>query len=322
MDGNDDAIQVRDLRKNYRKGPAGAGLNGFDLRVAQGTVCGLLGPNGAGKTTAIRILATLLRADSGTARVAGFDLGTDRRSVRSRIGVVGQYAAVDEILSGRQNLVMFGRLMHLSSAVAARRADELLERFDLTATGNLAVGRYSGGMRRRLDLAAALIIDPAVLLVDEPTTGLDPAGRQEVWQAIRSLVGTGTTVLLTTQYLHEADELADRITFIGGGRVLTEGTPEELKAAVGPDRLEIELGALDEIGRARAVLAPWAAGEITVEGAAMTMPVADRTRTLVQVVGALAAAGIEPLDLSLRRPTLDEVFLRHTGPLTAKEVAV
>ncbi|MEU7907492.1 ATP-binding cassette domain-containing protein [Actinoplanes sp. NPDC049118] len=229
------AIQATGIHKRYGDKMA---LDGFDLSVRAGTVCGLLGPNGAGKTTAVRILTTLLRPDAGQAYVDGRDALADPRTVRYRIGLVGQNASVDEILSGRQNLVMFAKLYHLPTAQARRRADELLERFDLTEAANRSVAEYSGGMRRRLDLATSLLLAPPVLFLDEPTTGLDPRARIDVWTSIRSLVGSGTTVLLTTQYLEEADQLADRIAVIDAGRVVAEGTPDELKAKVGPDRVE------------------------------------------------------------------------------------
>ncbi|GAB3439914.1 hypothetical protein GCM10027570_04780 [Streptomonospora sediminis] len=229
------AIEAVDVHKRYK---GKAALDGFGLRVEPGTVCGLLGPNGAGKTTAVRILTTLLRPDSGRVRVAGCDALGAPRAVRYRIGLVGQNAAVDEILSGRQNLVMFAKLYHLPTAAARRRAGELLERFDLAGAADRSVAEYSGGMRRRLDLATSLILSPPVLFLDEPTTGLDPRARTDVWDAIRSLAGSGTTVLLTTQYLEEADRLADRIAVIDAGRVVADGTPDELKARVGPDRVE------------------------------------------------------------------------------------
>jgi ABC-2 type transport system ATP-binding protein len=240
------AIEAVRVRKLYQGQPA---LDGFDLRVEVGSVCGLLGPNGAGKTTAVRILTTLLRPDAGTVRVAGCDVLADPRDARYRIGLVGQNASVDEILSGRQNLVMFGRLYHLAASRARQRADELLDQFNLTDAADRAVATYSGGMRRRLDLATSLILSPHVLFLDEPTTGLDPRARIEVWAAIKSLVGTGTTVLLTTQYLEEADQLADRIALIDAGRVVAEGTPDELKAKVGPDRVEtvVRKPTLDEV---------------------------------------------------------------------------
>jgi ABC-2 type transport system ATP-binding protein len=315
MNGSERAIVAQGMRKRYAGAAEGAGLNGFDLEVAAGSVCGLLGPNGAGKTTAIRILATLLEMDEGQATVAGFDVQTQPRQVRERIGLVGQYAAVDEILSGLQNLVMFGRLNHLPAAAAKRRADELLERFSLAGTGTQPVSTYSGGMRRRLDLAASLIVSPAVLFVDEPTTGLDPAGRREVWAALRDLVGSGTTVLLTTQYLEEADQLADRIAMLQHGRVVAEGTPDALKAAVGGDWIEIALADLADLETTRGIVARVAAGEPRVDDDAflLRVPVADRTRALVQVATSLHDAGIEPVDITLRRPTLDEVFLHLTA---------
>ena len=228
MNGRDGTIIARGVSKQYAGKGRTLALSGFDLDVPSGAVCGLLGPNGAGKTTAVRILATLLEMDEGSASVAGCDVRTQPRQVRERIGLVGQHAAVDEILTGRQNLIMFGRLNHLSGSAARRRADELLERFALADTGSKPVSAYSGGMRRRLDLAASLIVSPAVLFVDEPTTGLDPIGRREVWAAIRALVDGGTTLLLTTQYLEEADQLADRIVMLKAGRVVAEGTPDEL----------------------------------------------------------------------------------------------
>ena len=234
-------IEAVGVRKHYKGGTEGAGLNGFDLEVTAGTVTGLLGPNGAGKTTAVRILSTLLELDSGTATIAGYDVRRQGAEVRRRIGLVGQYAAIDDVLTGRQNLVMFGRLNHLGHSKAVRRADELLERFSLTEAAGQAVSKYSGGMRRRLDLAASLIVAPAVLFVDEPTTGLDPAGRLEVWSAVRQLVDGGTTVLLTTQYLEEADQLANRISMLKAGKVVAEGTPDDLKTQLGSDWLDLVL---------------------------------------------------------------------------------
>lgn len=223
------------LRKRYG---AKAALDGFDLRVLPGTVCGLLGPNGAGKTTAVRILTTLLRPDAGEALVAGYDVIRDPRLVRARIGLVGQDTSVDEVLTGRQNLQLFARLYGRSAPAARRRADELLEAFDLGDAADRAVAGYSGGMRRRLDLATSLIASPPVLFLDEPSTGLDPAARFEVWNTIRGLVGSGTTVLLTTQYLEEADQLADQIVVVDAGRVVADGTPDDLKASIGPDSVE------------------------------------------------------------------------------------
>jgi ABC-2 type transport system ATP-binding protein len=288
------AIDARDLRKHYPNTPDGTGLSGVDLHVPAGRVHALLGPNGAGKTTTIRILTTLLRADSGTARVAGFDVRTRGRQVRRRIGLVGQAAAVDEVLTGRQNLLMLGRLNHHLRTAADRR-----------------VSTYSGGMRCRLDLAAALVVDPPVLFVDEPTTGLDPAGRRDVWTAIGDLVAGGTTVLLTTQYLEEADALAGQITMLAAGRVVARGTPDELKARVGGDWLEITPADPAEWPRFREIAAR--VGEPVDRGGVLAVPVSDRTRALVTVSAALADAGLVPLDLSVRRPTLDEAFLQLTG---------
>jgi len=306
-------IVANDVRKNYPGGTEGAGLNGFDLQVSAGTVVGLLGPNGAGKTTAVRILSTLLEMDSGEATIAGYDVRRQGKEVRRRIGLVGQYSAVDEILTGRQNLVMFGRLNHLSHVSAVRRAGELLERFSLAAAADQPAAKYSGGMRRRLDLAASLIVAPAVLFVDEPTTGLDPAGRLEVWSGVRDLVGAGTTVLLTTQYLEEADQLADRISMLKEGRVVAEGTPDELKAELGADWLDLELSDPADIPRVLALVGGLADGEVRVESLRVSIPVKDRTRALVEVATSLSEAKIEPEDITLRRPTLDEVFLHLTG---------
>jgi ABC-2 type transport system ATP-binding protein len=306
-------IEAFDVRKNYAGGTEGAGLNGFDLEVSAGTVTGLLGPNGAGKTTAVRILATLLRMDSGEARIAGYDLSRQGAEVRRTIGLVGQYAAVDEVLTGRQNLVMFGRLNHLGHAKAQGRADELLERFGLAESAALPAAKYSGGMRRRLDLAASLIVAPKVLFVDEPTTGLDPAGRAEVWAAVRELVRQGTTVLLTTQYLDEADQLADRISMLKAGKVVAEGTPDALKAQLGADWLDLVLTATTQVPMVQQLVERLADGEIQVDDLKVSIPVKDRTRALVEVATLLQEAKIEPADITLRRPTLDEVFLHLTG---------
>jgi len=252
--------------------------------------------------------------------VAGFDVMTQARQVREHIGLVGQYAAIDEILTGRQNLVMFGQLNHLSSRQAELRADALLEQFALTDAGKTPASKFSGGMRRRLDLAASLIVSPSVLFVDEPTTGLDPAGRREVWVAIRSLVATGTTVLLTTQYLEEADQLAHRISMLKEGRVIAEGTPDSLKSALGGDWLDIVVRPGVETVTVAQVVKPVACGDIRIDTQAnrISVPVTDRMRALVTVATALSEARIEPEDLALRRPTLDEVFLHLTGPLEAE----
>jgi ABC-2 type transport system ATP-binding protein len=319
----DFAIVAQGVRKHYAGGIDEAGLNGFDLAVRPGSVCGLLGPNGAGKTTAIKILSTLLELDAGQARVAGFDVMTQARQVREKIGLVGQYAAVDEILTGRQNLVMFGQLNHLSGRQAQRRANELLEQFALTDAAGIPVSKFSGGMRRRLDLAVSLIVSPPVLFVDEPTTGLDPAGRREVWAAIRSRVASGTTVLLTTQYLEEADQLADHVAMLKAGRVIAEGAPDELKSALGGDWLDIVLSPGADFDPVTQIARQVASGEIhiDVEVNQISVPVIDRTRALVTVASALSEAQIEPEDISLRRPTLDEVFLHLTGPTSKEPIA-
>ncbi|MFJ4785417.1 ATP-binding cassette domain-containing protein [Streptomyces sp. NPDC088794] len=306
----DTAITVDGARKAYGGKPA---LDGLDLTVARGAVHGVLGPNGAGKTTLVRILSTLLRPDAGRVEVAGHDVVTEARAVRSRIGLLGQHAALDEELGGRQNLEMFGRLHHLGSRHARARADELLERFGLSDTGRKQVRAYSGGMRRRLDLAASLITDPEVLFLDEPTTGLDPRGRAEVWASVRSLTGGGTTVLLTTQYLEEADQLADRICVVDGGRVIADGTPDELKSATGGDRIDVVLRDAGQLGAAVALL-PVPKDDVSVDPdrRLLSARVTDRMAALSGVVRALEDAGIEAEDVALRRPTLDEVFLRLT----------
>ncbi|KMS86423.1 MULTISPECIES: daunorubicin resistance protein DrrA family ABC transporter ATP-binding protein [Streptomyces] len=305
----DTAITVEGVRKTYGGTPA---LDGLDLHVTRGTVHAVLGPNGAGKTTLVRILSTLLRPDSGRVGVAGHDVLTDARAVRRRIGLLGQHAALDEQLDGRQNLEMFARLHHFGARHARVRATELLERFDLTGTGRTPVSRYSGGMRRRLDLAASLITDPEVLFLDEPTTGLDPRGRAEVWASVRSLVDGGTTVLLTTQYLEEADQLAHRVAFVDRGRVVTDGTPEELKSLSGGDRVDVVLRDADRLAEAVAVL-PLSGTTVDTDRRLLSAPVTDRMAALSGVVRALEAAGIEAADIALRRPTLDEVFLHLTG---------
>ncbi|MGF1661788.1 MAG: ATP-binding cassette domain-containing protein [Kineosporiaceae bacterium] len=306
------AIDADGLVKRYG---GRAALDGFDLAVPPGTVCGLLGPNGAGKTTAVRILTTLLRPDAGRARVAGADVVTDPHEVRERIGMSGQEPAVDEILSGRQNLVLFARLLGFDAAGAVRRADELLDRFGLADTGGEAVKRYSGGMRRRLDLAVTLLLAPSVLFLDEPTTGLDPRNRAEVWSAIRRLVAGGTTVLMTTQYLDEADQLADRVVVMDAGRVIAEGSPAELKARVAADRLDVAVHRRDDLTVARDVVTGVADGPVEVSGDALRVvaPVADPVPALARVLADLTDRGVTPRDIGLRRPTLDDVFLQLTG---------
>ncbi|MEV6168347.1 ATP-binding cassette domain-containing protein [Streptomyces sp. NPDC051954] len=307
----DTAITVEGAHKKYGDKKA---LDGLDLEVARGTVHGVLGPNGAGKTTLVRVLSTLLRPDGGRIEVAGHDVLTEAQAVRFRIGLLGQHAALDEELGGRQNLEMFGRLYHLGARHARVRADELLERFGLEDTGRKAVKQYSGGMRRRLDLAASLITDPEVLFLDEPTTGLDPRGRAEVWAAVRSLVGGGTTVLLTTQYLEEADQLADRISVVDRGRVIADGTADQLKRLIGGDRIDVVLRDAGQLGAAVALL-PVPKDDISVDPdrRLLSAPVTDRMAALSGVVRALEAAGIEAEDVALRRPTLDEVFLHLTA---------
>jgi ABC-2 type transport system ATP-binding protein len=317
---NDHAVLAEGLRKRFGRTTA---LDGFDLAVAPGTVLGLLGPNGAGKTTAVRVLTTLLLPDGGRAQVAGYDVVRQAARVRYHVGLVGQHAAVDEILGGRQNLVMFGRLYHLPPAAARRRADELLERFGLAEAADKPARHYSGGMRRRLDLAASLIVAPPVLFLDEPTTGLDPRGRNEVWQAIRALAAGGTTVLLTTQYLDEADQLANRISVIDRGRVIADGAPEELKSRVGGDQIDVVVRGDHDLPAATAVVARVAGAQPEVDPniRRVSAPVRDRVTALTEVVRALDDAGIGAEDIGLRRPTLDEVFLRLTGHHADQEVA-
>ncbi|KAF0846030.1 ATP-binding cassette domain-containing protein [Nocardia caishijiensis] len=307
MTDHDLSIVVEGLRKKYGAKQA---LDGLDLAVRTGTVHAVLGPNGAGKTTAVRILATLLRPDKGRVEVAGLDARARSREVRSRIGLLGQHAAVDEKLSGRQNLEMFGRLYRLGARGARARAQELLDRFGLADTGTKAVEQYSGGMRRRLDLAASLIAAPGVLFLDEPTTGLDPRGRTEVWNSVRSLVDGGTTVLLTTQYLEEADQLADRISVIDHGKVIADGTADELKASTGGDRIDVVLRDPAQLARA-ALLVP---GDpvIDADRRMVSAAVGDRIIALTETVRALSDNGIDAEDIAIRRPTLDEVFLHLT----------
>ncbi|MFC3502963.1 ATP-binding cassette domain-containing protein [Micromonospora krabiensis] len=305
-------IEAEGLRKRYGDTTALAGL---DLTVAAGTVCGLLGPNGAGKTTAVRILTTLLRPDGGRARVAGHDVLTRPDRVRAAIGLVGQHAAVDEVLTGRQNLVLFGRLHHLTRRAARARADALLDRFGLADAGDRAVSGYSGGMRRRLDLAASLILAPPVLFLDEPTTGLDPRGRSEVWDAVRALVADGTTVLLTTQYLDEADQLADTVAVVDTGRVVAAGTPAQLKDDLGGDRLDVMLHHAGDLAEAAAVISAATGAECAVDPAILRVsaPVGERVTALTTVLRALQEAQLGVADVAVRRPTLDEVFLRLTA---------
>jgi ABC-2 type transport system ATP-binding protein len=311
------AIEAEGLVKHYGKTKA---LDGLDLTVGQRTVYGLLGPNGAGKTTAVRVLATLLRPDGGRARVDGHDVVAEAAVVRRTIGLTGQYAALDEYLTGRSNLVMIGRLSRLTARAATSRADELLERFGLAEAATRAVKTYSGGMRRRLDLAASLIGHPSVLFLDEPTTGLDPTARALMWDIVRELVADGTTLLLTTQYLDEADQLADRIAVIDGGRVIAEGTPAELKASVGGQRVLLTLAGADDAAVAVKALQPFAAGSIVPNGSVsdhggrlLEVPVIATEGLATEVLRALDAAGVEMSDIVVRSASLDDVFRTLTG---------
>jgi ABC-2 type transport system ATP-binding protein len=306
----DTAVETASLHKRYGDVHA---LRGIDLRVDTGTVFGLLGPNGAGKTTAVRILTTLLLPDEGSARVAGLDVVRDAAKVRQRIGLAGQYAAVDENLTGFENLELVGRLYHLGRRVARDRARELLADFDLSDAEDRLVRTYSGGMRRRLDLAAALVARPPVLFLDEPTTGLDIRSRIGLWDAMEALVAGGTTVLLTTQYLDEADRLADRIAVIDQGIVIAEGTPSELKNQVGGDRLDIHLCDGQRGEEAIAALATIASDRPFVEDGSILVPVAERRGTIADAVRRLDDAGIAIDDIAVRTPTLDDVFLNLTG---------
>jgi len=308
----DSAITAEGLRKAFGATQA---LDGVDLVVPRGVVYGLLGPNGAGKSTVVRILTTLLRPDTGEARVDGIDVLRDPASVRRHIGLAGQYAAVDEYLTGRENLVMFGRLSGLGKRIARERAAELLERFDLVDAADRPSKGYSGGMRRRLDLAASLASRPPVLFLDEPTTGLDPRSRLGMWEIINELVGDGTTVLLTTQYLEEADRLAARIAVIDRGRVIAEGTPAQLKSRVGGEALEVAVVDRDDLDAARAIVARVASDDVFVESdrRRVRAAVPDGPSALARVSREIAEAGIATEDLGLHRPTLDEVFLALTG---------
>lgn len=309
-------IEAHGLVKSFRSAQA---LTGLDLTVPAGTTMCLLGPNGAGKTTAVRVLSTLLRPDAGWARVAGHDVVAESDAVRRRIGLSGQYASVDECLTGRANLVMIGRLSRLARREARRRAASLLATLDLERAADRPVRTYSGGMRRRLDLAASLLGQPGVLFLDEPTTGLDPQSRLTLWGIIGELVGAGTTLLLTTQYLDEADRLADRICVIDGGRVTAEGSPAELKARVGTSRLRLTVPATVSLTRVAEEISGYAAGPVRrlAGHRGLDVPVIPRPGLVTEIVRVLDAAGIDVDDIAVRQPSLDDVFASLTGPVAA-----
>jgi ABC-2 type transport system ATP-binding protein len=312
------SVIAEHLVKTYRKGEVVA-LNDLSLDVEEGTVLGVLGPNGAGKTTTVRILATLLKPDSGHASVAGIDVIKNPDKVRELIGLSGQYAAVDETLTGWDNLVMFGRLYHLGRQPSIDRANELLERFDLTEAARRPIKTYSGGMRRRLDLAASLIVKPKILFLDEPTTGLDPRGRQDMWQVIQELVKGGVTLLLTTQYLEEADQLADEIAVIDRGTVIARGTSDALKKQVGGERLEITVEN-EDISVAQAIVARISGNATHTDLRTISAPVQSGSVALMETLRALDDAKIHPLDIGLKRPSLDDVFLSLTGHVAEETV--
>ena len=310
------AITAEGLAKTFGSGQkAVKAVGGVDLEVPEGTVVGLLGPNGAGKTTVVRMLTTLLRPDAGRAVVAGHDVLTEPQAVRSKIGLSGQYAAVDETLTGRENLWLFGRLYQLSSKQAKKRADELLEQFSLTDAADRMLKTYSGGMRRRLDLASSLIVQPDILFLDEPTTGLDPASRLDLWDVIRERVAGGATILLTTQYLEEADALADNIVVIDLGRVIAQGTADELKTQIGGERIEVVVHDPEHSGRAEQILNLSSGGQCERDDKTrrLTVPTHTGSKGLIQVIRDLDEAGVAIEDIALRRPTLDDVFVKLTG---------
>ncbi|TFI45507.1 ATP-binding cassette domain-containing protein [Rhodococcus sp. 1R11] len=314
------AIEVENLVLRYGKNVA---LDGIDFTVPEGTVLGVLGPNGAGKTTAVRILATLLQATSGSARVFGLDVAKQANEVRGTIGLTGQFAAVDEYLTGYENLEMVGRLFGLRKAEARKRADELLSRFDLEYARDRTAKQYSGGMRRRLDIAASLIGRPRVVFLDEPTTGLDPRSRITMWEFIADLVRDGTTILLTTQYLEEADRLADSIIVLNKGKIIARGTADELKAQTGGERIEFVLTDRSQADRAKEILTPIGVEPPTLDEQVgrIVMPVNGGSKDLSTALSQLEAAGIGVVDVGLRRPNLDDVFLSLTGQTTGEPEA-
>jgi len=312
------SIIARDLVKTYRKGEVRA-LDGLSLEVSEGTVLGVLGPNGAGKTTCVRVLSTLIRPDSGYAEVAGIDVIKHPNKVREIIGLSGQYAAVDETLTGWDNLVMFGQLYHLGTQQAKERATDLLEQFRLTDSAKRPIKTYSGGMRRRLDLAASLIVKPKVLFLDEPTTGLDPRGRQDMWNVIKGLVSEGVTLLLTTQYLDEADNLADEIVVVDQGKVIAKGTSDSLKTQVGGDRLEVSVHESD-MAKTQEILERIGGQQPHLDRDLHRVSVGvSGSALLPEAVRNLDTAGIKILDLALKRPSLDDVFLSLTGHVAEEE---
>ena len=313
MDSSNPVIAVEGLVKRFGNVVA---LDGIDLHVERGTVFGLLGPNGAGKTTAVRILTTILRQDAGTAHVLGIDVAARPQAVRERIGLAGQYAAIDENLTGRENLRMVGLLSHLPKPLAAQRADELLAQFGLSEAADRPARTYSGGMRRRLDLGAALVHRPPVLFLDEPTTGLDPASRNDLWLVIQELVADGTTVLLTTQYLEEADRLADLIAVIDGGKKIAEGTSAELKATLGATIVEIGVVDAAQAAAAERLLAPIGTIERDETGRTVKVNIGAGARGVLDVAGLLESAELVPESFTVREPTLDDVFLTLTGHRT------
>ena len=313
------AVEARGLVKRFGDTLA---LDGVDLEVPRGAIYGLLGPNGAGKTTTVRVLTTLLRPDAGEATIDGVDVMSNPHGVRERIGLTGQYAAVEERLTGRENMEYVGRLFHLPKADVRSRARELLERFDLVHAADRVVKGYSGGMRRRLDIAMSLIARPSVLFLDEPTTGLDPRSRLAMWDLIEELEHDGTTVLLTTQYLDEADRLAERIIVIDSGRVIANGTSDELKDRIGGDRLSVSIARAENRDGALSTLAPLCTGrvEVSPDGRSFSAPIHSGDRVVPGVIRALDDAGIDVLDVEVRRPTLDDVFLTLTGRATGDEL--